>query len=69
MAGKLLVHLRNQWIGVIAVFIALGGTALATHPGGQNTISTTDIQNGEVKVADVGQAAVATDEIASGHPG
>jgi hypothetical protein len=51
----------------IAVFIALGGTTLATHPGGQNTISTADIINGEVKVADVGQGAVATDEIANGQ--
>jgi hypothetical protein len=67
MAAKLLVHLRRQWIGVIALFVALGGTAIATHPGGQNTISTADIQNGEVKVADVGQGAVATDEIVNGQ--
>jgi hypothetical protein len=62
---------------VIALFVALGGTALATHPGGQNTISTGDIQDGqvktddigsgEVKVADIGQGAVATDEIANGQ--
>jgi hypothetical protein len=66
----------QQWAGLIALFLVLtGGTALATHPGGQNTISTADIQNaqvktddlgnGEVKVADVGQGAVATDEIAN----
>jgi hypothetical protein len=64
-------------VATVALFIALGGTALATHPGGQNTISTADIQdgqvktddigNGEVKVADIGQGAVATDEIANGQ--
>ncbi|MGH2986489.1 MAG: hypothetical protein ACRDLO_07375 [Solirubrobacterales bacterium] len=52
-------------VATIALFVALGGTAIATHPGGQNTISTADIQNGEVKVADVGQGAVATDELAN----
>jgi hypothetical protein len=54
-------------VSVIALFVALGGTAIATHPGGQNTISTADIMNGEVKVADIGQGAVATDEIANGQ--
>jgi hypothetical protein len=64
-------------VSVIALFVALGGTAIATHPGGQNTISTADIingqvktddlGNGDVKVADVGQGAVATDEIVNGQ--
>jgi hypothetical protein len=54
-------------VAVIALFIALGGTAIATHPGGANTISTADIINGEVKVADIGQGAVATEEIANGQ--
>jgi hypothetical protein len=55
-------------ISTVCLFLLLaGGTALATHPGGQNTISTADIQNGEVKVADIGQGAVATDEIANGQ--
>jgi hypothetical protein len=74
MAGKLLVHLRQQWIGVIALLLVLtGGTAYALD--GSNTVFSDDIVNGdvktddignaEVKVADVGQAAVATDEIAN----
>jgi hypothetical protein len=54
-------------VATLALFVALGGTAIATHPGGQNTISTADIQNGEVKVADVGQGAVMTDELANGQ--
>jgi hypothetical protein len=65
-------------VSTVCLFLLLaGGTALATHPGGQNTISTADIingqvrtddlGNGEVKVADVGQGAVATDEIINGQ--
>jgi hypothetical protein len=52
-------------ISTVCLFLLLaGGTAIATHPGGQNTISTADIINGEVKVADIGQGAVRTNEIA-----
>src|SRR5262245_13160888 len=64
MAGKLLAHLRQQWIGVIALLVVLtGGTAYALD--GSNTVFTDDIVNGDVKVADIGQGAVATDEIAN----
>jgi hypothetical protein len=66
-------------VAYIALFVALGGTALATHPGGQNTISTGDIQNGqvktddigngEVKVADIGQGAVGADELVANSVG
>ena len=64
MAGKLLAHLRQQWIVVIALFLVLtGGTAYALD--GSNTVFTDDLVNGDVKVADIGQGAVATDEIAN----
>jgi hypothetical protein len=52
MAGKLLVHLRNQWIGVIALLLVLtGGTAYALE--GSNTVFSDDIVNDEVKSPDV----------------
>jgi hypothetical protein len=55
-------------MSTVCLFLVLaGGTALATHPGGENTISTADIINGEVKVADIGQGAVTTDELANGQ--
>ena len=64
MAGKLLAHLRQQWIGVVALLLVLtGGTAYALD--GSNTVFTDDIVNGDVKVADIGQGAVATDELAN----
>ena len=64
MPGKLLAHLRQQWIGVIALLLVLtGGTAYALD--GSNTVFTDDLVNGDVKAADIGQGAVATDEIAN----
>jgi hypothetical protein len=63
-SSRIRTAVRQQWAGLIALFIALsGGVAWASHPGGQNTINSADIINGEVKSADVGQAAVATDEL------
>ena len=65
-AHRVLDHVRRQWIGTLALFLALtGGTAYALD--GQNTVFSDDIVNGEVKVADIGQGAVATDELANGQ--
>ena len=64
MIARLLAHLRQQWMGAIALLLVLtGGTAYALD--GSNTGFTDDIVNGEVKEADVGQGAVATDELAN----
>ncbi len=47
-------HLRNNVVGYVAMFFAIGGgTAWATHPGGANTISTGDIQNEQVFTQDL----------------
>src|SRR5262245_17461716 len=49
MLTRLLAHLRQQWAGVLALFLVLtGGVAYAA-----NTISSADIINGEVKTADI----------------
>jgi hypothetical protein len=50
-------------VALIALFVSLSGVALATHPGGQNTINSADIIDGQVKEPDVGQAAVASNEV------
>jgi hypothetical protein len=53
---------RQQWAGLIALFLVLsGGSAWALD--GSNTVFSDDIVNGEVKEADVGQGAVASAEI------
>ena len=45
--------IRSNVLGLVAIFIALGGTAYATHSGGANTISSADIINGQVMTADI----------------
>jgi len=57
-------HIRSNVVGYVALFFALtGGVAWATHPGGANTISTGDIQNGQVTNPDLGANAVASGKI------
>ena len=66
MSRAIRQHLRSNVVGYIALFcFAMGGTAYATHPGGANTISTGDIQDGQVQNADLGPSAVTTDRVAN----
>jgi hypothetical protein len=54
MARKVLAHVRNQWMGALALFLVIaGGTAYAA-----NTIGSADIINGQVKSADIGTGQV-----------
>ena len=63
MAGKLLRHLRQQWLGAFAVLLVLtGGTAYALD--GSNTVFSDDIVNGEVKSGDLAVDSVASGKIA-----
>lgn len=71
MIRAALVHLRDQWMGALALFLVVaGGTAYAANTIGSpdvidESLLSRDIKNGEVKIADVGQGAVATDELAN----
>ena len=56
-------HLRSNIIGYLALFFALSGTAVAIHPGGDNTIDSGDIINGQVKHNDIGSNAVRSAEV------
>jgi len=58
MQDRIRDHIRSNVWGLVAVFIALSGTAYATHPGGENTISSGDIINGAVRTADIRNGAV-----------
>ncbi len=63
--SKVIVHLRAQWIGVLALLIALGtGSAYAA-----DTVFSTDIVDGEVTTADIHNNAVTTNKIRDGHVG
>ena len=64
MSTRIRQHIRSNVYGLIAIFIALGGTAYATHPGGDNTIDSVDIITEEVKTADIAPAAVTIGRVA-----
>jgi hypothetical protein len=53
MSRRIRIFMRQNVLGLVAIFIALSGTAYATHPGGANTISSGDIMDGQVYSADV----------------
>ncbi len=46
-------HLRSNVVGYLALFVALSGTAMATHSGRADTIGSGDIINGQVKTNDI----------------
>jgi hypothetical protein len=55
--------MRGNALGLVAIFLALTGTAYATHPGGANTISSGDIIDNEVKAPDIGTGEVKSGDI------
>jgi hypothetical protein len=66
MLGTFFTHLRQQWMGGLALFLVLtGGSAYALT--GTNTVFSDDIVNGEVKSADVATGAVRSAHIATGN--
>lgn len=51
-------HVRNQWMGALALFVALGGTAYAAATIGSadiidNSVASVDLKNNDVLAADV----------------
>ncbi len=63
MLRNVLAHLRAQWMGALALVVVItGGTAYAA-----DTIFSSDIVDGEVKTADLGQSAVRSSKIATGQ--
>ena len=65
MARRLFAHLRQQWIGVVALLLVLtGGTAYALD--GSNTVFSDDLVNGEVKGLDLGADSVGSGKVADG---
>lgn len=67
MSLRIGAHLRNNVVGYIAVFIALGGTASALQ--GSNTVFSDDITNREVKSADVATNAIKNAKLADNAVG
>ncbi len=63
-SGRIREFIRSNIMGILALYVALGGTAYATHPGGANTISTGDIINGQVGTVDIGNGRIFNNDIA-----
>ena len=58
-AHRVIAHLRQQWMGALALFLVLtGGVAYAA-----DSVFSADIVDGEVKSADIGTAAVRSTDI------
>jgi hypothetical protein len=53
VSTRLREFIRSNVMGILALFVALGGTAYATHPDGADTISSADIVNNQVMSADL----------------
>jgi hypothetical protein len=63
MIRTALAHLRAQWLGALALVLVLaGGTAYAA-----NSVSSTDIVNGEVKTPDLANNAVTAGKVRNGQ--
>jgi hypothetical protein len=61
--ARLFAHLRQQWLGALALLLLLtGGTAYALD--GSNTVFTDDIVNGDVRTADLADGAVTDAKLA-----
>jgi hypothetical protein len=66
MLRRIGAHIRNQWIGTVALFLVLtGGTAMAVDGSlpGQNTVGSADIINGEVTQNDIAADSVGSAKI------
>jgi hypothetical protein len=66
MQNRVSDYIRSNMLGLVAIFIALSGTAYALDGPlpGQNQVGSDDIINGEVKNGDLGTDAVASGKIA-----
>lgn len=64
--GKLVASLRNQWMGALALFVALGGTAYAVTELERNEVKSKHIGKGQIKNADLAGDAVTSPKVANG---
>jgi hypothetical protein len=64
MLFKLLRHVRRNVVGYLALFVALGGTAVAAKP----LITGANVQDGSITGADTGPGAIGTSHFSSMIP-
>lgn len=66
MLGRLGRHVRQQFVGYIALFVALGGVSYAAVALPKNSVGTKQIAKGAVKKADLGNNAVTSAKVKDG---
>jgi len=64
--GKLRSYVRQHHLGLVAIFIALSGTAYAATELEKNEVKSKHIGKGQVKNADLGNNAVTSPKVANG---
>ena len=63
MTGTASAFLRNNVLGLVAIYLALGGIALGTHPGGANTVSSGDVIDNELTTLDLKNNQIRTADV------
>ena len=56
---------RRNVLGLVAIFIAISGSALAVETAKKNSVTSKSIKNGEVRSADVRDAGIESGDVAS----
>jgi hypothetical protein len=56
-------HVRQQFVGYVALFVALGGVSYAATVLPRNSVGSPQIKNGQVKAADLANNAVTSAKI------
>lgn len=63
--GRVHEWLRRNALGLVAIFIALSGTAFAVQKAPKDSVVSKSIKDGQVKQKDLGEAAVDTGNLAA----
>ena len=64
LSGRIRSYLRSNLLGLVAIFIALGGVAWGASTVRRNTVVSKSIKNGQVKRKDLGRSAVNSAKVA-----
>lgn len=69
MFAKLLNHLRQQYLGAVALFVALGGSAYAAANLPAGSVGTTQLRNGAVTNRKLATGSVSNRKLAASSVG
>jgi hypothetical protein len=69
MSGRVGAYLRQNVLGLVAIFLALGAGAYAVQKAPKNSVVSKSIKDGQVKNPDLGAGAVTADKLGAGAVG